>query len=344
MKAILNTLLSGKTLGQAEATEAFEMIMSGQGTSAQIAAFLAMIQLRGVTPDELIGAASVMRQHVIGVTVPDGLTAVDTCGTGGDHGGTFNVSTAAALVVAGAGRDKGVVVAKHGNRSVTSSSGSSQVLEALGVKLDVPVDVLTHCLDRAGICFCLASSHHPAMRHVMPTRLELGIRTMFNVLGPLTNPAGVKRQLLGVYAADLTETLAQVLGGLGAQHAMVVHARTSEGGLDELSTSGITRISEWVDGRLRTWDLDPASLGFAPAPRSALRVDSPTASAAVIREVLEGQHGPARDMVVLNSAAACVVAGLAGSLPDAVPLAEASIDSGAARQALDRLVEASHQA
>jgi anthranilate phosphoribosyltransferase len=280
-----------------------------------------------------------MRAKVAAVQVPDGLTVIDTCGTGGDAASTFNISTAAALVAAAAGRPHGVAVAKHGNRSVTSRSGSSQVLETLGVRLKVAPQTLTRCLDEAGLCFCFAPMHHPAMRHAVPIRQSLGVRTIFNVLGPLTNPAGARRQVMGVFAPELTETLATVLGELGSEDAMVVCGRLGEAGrLDELSTGGPTRVSRLRNGGVQTSEVDPASLGLAPPPPGALQVDGPEASAAVVREVLEGRPGPARDIVVLNAAAALVVAGLAADLSAGLERAGQAIDAGEARQALDRLV------
>lgn len=334
MKDILAMLLAGQTLTIEQSSAAFELIMTGQAGEAQIASFLSMIQMRGATVEELVGGVTIMRRHVVAVPVPSGLTVVDTCGTGGDHGGTFNVSTAAALVTAGAGRKAGIAVAKHGNRSVTSKSGSSQVLEALGVRLDVGVDVQKRCLEEAGICFCLAPLHHPAMKHVMPTRLQLGFRTMFNILGPLTNPAGARRQLVGAFNREVAGLLVEVLARLEAESAWVVTALTPEGALDELSINGTTTVYAWSDRRHEVFDIDPSTLGIAPADQAALKVDSPEASAEVIGRVLAGEPGPCRDMVLLNAAAALVVAGMASTLQDAMPIAAESIDSGAASQVL----------
>ncbi len=347
MKHLLAKLVAGETLSTDEATEAFELIMTGKASPVQTAGLLAMIQQRGVTVDELVGAAVVMRRKVLSVAVPEGLTLIDTCGTGGDHAGTFNISTTAALVAAGAGRPHGVAVAKHGNRSVTSKSGSSQVLEALGVKLDVTEDILTRCLVEAGLCFCYAPSHHPAMKHAIGPRQELGFRTMFNLLGPLTNPAGTKRQVIGVYDDALTVPIARVLQRLGAEHAMVVHGKTyaapdvTEGGLglDEITTTGSTRMTVLKDGHIDTTDLHPTDLGLHAASIAELRSDGVDASADVVRRVLSGECGPARDIVCLNAAAAMVVADLAGDLSEALELAAETIDSGAAQLALTRLVE-----
>ncbi|MEX0654955.1 MAG: anthranilate phosphoribosyltransferase [Phycisphaeraceae bacterium] len=345
MKHLLAQLVAGNPLTPDQAVEAFELIMTGQSTPAQTGALLAMIEQRGATVDELAGAATVMRQKVRCVDVPAGLRVIDTCGTGGDHAGTFNISTAAALVAAGAGLPHGVAVAKHGNRSVTSNSGSSQVLEALGVKLQVTPDTLGRCLEEAGLCFCFAPAHHPAMKHAAPIRAELGFRTMFNVLGPLTNPAGATRQLIGVFTTDMTKPIAAVLQRLGAEHAMVVHGQIPDDdgqhvdGLDELSTCGPSQISEVRDGKVKTYEIDPDDLGLSYSHPKALKADSPDASAALIRKLLAGEPGPPRDIVILNAAAALVVADLAADLAEGLEQAVESIDTGAAKQALDHLVE-----
>ncbi|MCX5661868.1 MAG: anthranilate phosphoribosyltransferase [Planctomycetota bacterium] len=339
MKHLLAILVAGKTLGVEQAVEAFELIMTGQASPAQIGALLAMIQIRGPHVDEITGAAKVMRAHVAKVEIPSGLRVIDTCGTGGDHANTFNISTASAIVAAGAGRPRGVAVAKHGNRSVTSKSGSSQVLEVLGVKLEASPATLTRCLDRAGICFCFAPSHHPAVKHVAPARQELGFRTLFNILGPLTNPAGATRQVMGVFAPELTEPLATVLLRTGTEHAMVVHGQLPDGsGLDELTTTGPSRVSHVQRGAMKTYTLEATSLGLARVEPESLRVDGPEASAAVIRRVLAGEPGPARDIVCLNAAAAMVVADLATDLTQGLALVRKSIDSGDAGRALDALV------
>ena len=349
MKHLLANLIQGDSLSEAQATEAFELIMTGQATAAQTGAMLALIQARGPTVDELVGAAKVMRAKAMKVHAPEGLTLIDTCGTGGDHAGTFNISTAAALVAAGAGRPHDIAVAKHGNRSVTSNSGSSQVLEELGVKLRVSGQTMTRCLDEAGVCFCFAPAHHPAMKHAMPVRLELGFRTLFNMVGPLTNPAGARRQVVGVFASSLTETIARVLHRLGAEQAMVVHGQIPDpdgkhvDGLDELSTAGPTRISHISGKLLRTFELDPDDIGLPFSHPSAMRVDSAAASAALIRKVLEGAHGPARDIVCLNAGAALLVAGLAADLGEGVQRAADSIDNGSAAQALASLVKLTNE-
>ena len=334
MKDILSALLSELTLSRKQMVEVFEQIMTGTAEPAAVGAMLALIQQRGASVDEITGAATVMRSKVTKVTVPAGLTAIDTCGTGGDHAGTFNISTAAAIVAAGAGRENDLVVAKHGNRSVTSKSGSSQVLETMGVKLMVSGETLTKCLDQAGLCFCFAQAHHPAMKHAAPIRAALGIPTIFNILGPLTNPAGATRQVMGVFSHALTEPIAKVLANLGAEHAMVVHGK----GLDELITWGKTRVSSVENGEVRTYDVNPAELGIKPCRVEDLQVDSSVASAAVIEKILNGDKGPSRDIVCLNAGAALLVGGIAKDLATGYALAQHAVDTGKAKAALDNLI------
>jgi anthranilate phosphoribosyltransferase len=334
MKEILSALLNELTLSRQQMVDVFEQIMTGQAEPAAVGAFLALIQQRGASVEEITGAATVMRDKVTKVTVPDGLTAIDTCGTGGDHAGTFNISTAAAIVAAGAGRAENLVVAKHGNRSVTSKSGSSQVLETLGVKLMVTGETLTQCLDEAGLCFCFAQAHHPAMKHAAPIRAALGIPTIFNILGPLTNPAGASCQVMGVFSHNLTEPIAQVLANLGTKNAMVVHGK----GVDELVTWGASRVSQVLDGEVSTYDINPADLGIKPCRVEELQVDSPVGSAGVIEDILSGKKGPARDIVCLNAGAALFVGGVAKDLATGYALAQHAVDSGAAKGALDKLV------
>lgn len=338
MKALLTKLSNGQTLSVDETTEAFEMIMTGAAEPAQVGALLGMIQVRGATVDEITGAATVMRAKVSGVTVPDGLTVIDTCGTGGDGAETFNISTAAALVAAAVCRPQNIAVAKHGNRAVTSKSGSSQVLETLGVKLMVSPDTLTRCLDEAGICFCFAPAHHPAMKHAGPIRASLGIRTIFNVLGPLTNPAGAKRQVMGVFSESLTEPIANVLKNLGSENAMIVHGQLNGAGLDEISTGGPTRISHLHNGTVETTELDPSSLGITPAAADELRVDGSEASAALINRIFAGEKGAPRDIVCVNAAAALVVAGIANDLADGVKQSATAIDNNDVAQTLEKLI------
>ena len=340
MKPLLAQLVQGHPLSTAQTIEAFELIMTGQATPAQIGALLGMLQLRGPTVDEITGAATVMRAKAVKVAVPAGLTVIDTCGTGGDHAETFNISTAAALVAAAVGRPRGVAVAKHGNRSVTSKSGSSTVLETLGVKLAVSGETLTRCLDEAGICFCFAPAHHPAMKYAAPVRQELGFRTLFNMLGPLTNPAQAKRQVMGVFDAALTEPIANVLLRLGAERAMVVHGEFIAGisGLDELTTTGISRISEVYNGAVFTRHVNAAALGLTKADPAALRVESPQQSGAFLHQIFSGAKGAPRDIVTLNAAAALVVAGLAMDLSQGIALAQSAIDSGDVRRVLEKLI------
>ncbi len=341
MHDVLRQLAEGQLLTTEQTVAAFEAIMTGRATPAQTGALLAMLQMRGPTVDEIVGAVQVMRDKVTPVVVPEGLTVVDTCGTGGDHCRTFNISTAAAIVAAGAARPHNVAIAKHGNRAVTSQSGSSQVLEALGVKLNVRGETLTRCLDEAGLCFCFAPLHHPAMKHAAPVRGELGFRTIFNLLGPLTNPAGARRQVIGVFQRELVDTIAQVLVRLGTEHAMVVHGRVEDcpTGLDEITTTGITDIATVRDGKIDRTELDCERLNLPRVQLEVLQVDSPQMSAEMIRYVLSGATGPARDIVCINAAAALVVADIVRELGPGLELAQRAIDNGDALRALETLVE-----
>ncbi len=338
LRDILLKLCRREDLTRDEARSAFDLIMAGEATDAQVGGLLIGLAAKGSTVDELVGAATVMRARSVHVRVDNAGVVLDTCGTGGDVKGTFNISTAAAIIAAAAG----VTVVKHGNRSASSKSGSADVLEQLGVRLDAPPGTAERCLAAANICFAFARSHHPAMRHVAAARTSLGVPTLFNVLGPLTNPAGARRQLLGVFAPELTERMAAVLRELGSERAWVVHA---DDGLDEISTMGPTRISELRDGHVATWRLDPAAdLDMPVAHLSDLQVDGVASAAAALRAVLAGEPGPMRDVAVLNAAAALVVAGRAETLAAAVPLATEAIDSGRARRTLDQLVAASNAA
>jgi anthranilate phosphoribosyltransferase len=312
--------------------------MSGQASDAQVGGLLVGLAAKGTTVEELVGAAQVMREKVVPVSCDPACGVVlDTCGTGGDVRGTFNISTAAALVVAASG----VKVVKHGNRSASSKSGSADVLEKLGVKIEASAQQLRRCLDEAGFCFAFARAHHPAMKFVAAARSALGIPTIFNLLGPLTNPAKARHQLLGVFAPELTDRLATVLRELGSERAWVVHA---DDGLDELSTLGPTRVSELRAGEVHTWSLDPARLGLRYARLSDLQVDSADESAEVIRRMLRGESGPARDIVALNAAAALVVAGSAPDLAQALHRAVEAIESGRAQRTLEALVRCSNDA
>ena len=336
IRDILLKLCRREDLTRAEAREAFLHIMSGEAAEAQVGGLLVGLAAKGTTVEELVGAAQVMREKVVPVSCgPDCGVVLDTCGTGGDVRGTFNISTAAALVVAGAG----VKVVKHGNRSASSKSGSADVLEKLGVKIELSAQQARRCLDEAGFCFAFARAHHPAMKFVAPARSALGIPTIFNLLGPLTNPANARHQLLGVFAPELTDRLATVLRELGSERAWVVHA---DDGLDELSTLGPTRVSELANGEVHTWSLDPAKLGLPYARLSDLQVDTADASADVIRRVLRGEAGPARDIVALNAAAALVVAGKEAHLPQALKRAIEAIESGQALRTLEALVRCSN--
>jgi anthranilate phosphoribosyltransferase len=299
-REILLKLCRREDLSRDEAREAFEVIMSGQATDAQIGGLLVGLAAKGTTVEELVGAATVMRQKVLPVAQdPSDKDAVilDTCGTGGDVRGTFNISTTAALIVAATG----VKVVKHGNRSASSKSGSADVLERLGVRLEVTTDCLSRCLKETNICFAFARSHHPAMKYVAQARTSLGIPSIFNLLGPLTNPGGARHQLLGVFTPELTDRLAAVLRELGSLRAWVVHAHD---GLDELSTIGPTRIAELKDGRINTWTLKPGDVGLGYARLSDLQVNSADESAQVIRDILKGTPGPHADIALLNAAGA----------------------------------------
>lgn len=330
----LRCLLDGHSLDRQQAHQIFGQIMSGELSQPQVAGLLVALAAKGESVDEIAGAALAMREHSLKVPC-DWPDLVDTCGTGGTGISTFNVSTAAAMVVAGAGGR----VAKHGNRTATRASGSADVLAALGVKIDVPPQTMSQCLQQAGVCFCMAVTCHPAMKHAAPVRKALGVRTIFNLLGPLTNPAGAKRQLMGVFNAALTEPIAQVLAALGSERAMIVH---SQDGLDEISIAAPTRITTLADGKISTTVFHPAEAGITGGKLSDLIVASPAESAEVIRQVLQGRTGPTRDIVILNAAAALAVAGKSSDIKGAIPLAQAAIDSGKAWGALEKLISVSN--
>jgi len=334
LKPLLAQVAAGRTLSEGEAEAAFEIIMSGNATPSQMGALLMALRVRGESVDEITGAARIMRLKALTIEAPPG--TIDTVGTGGDGAGTFNISTASALVVAGSG----VPVAKHGNRAFSSRSGAADVLAALGVNIEADMAVVRRCLWEIGMCFLMAPRHHSAMRHVGPTRVELGTRTIFNLLGPMSNPAGARRQLVGVFAPEWVRPMAEVLGRLGAERAWVVHGD----GIDELTTAGITTVAEYNDGRVIEFDVVPEDAGLKPARLEDLRGGEPAHNAALMREVLNGSHGPLRDVVLLNSAAALVVAGQADDLRDGAERAARAIDSGAARQVLERLVAATNAA
>jgi anthranilate phosphoribosyltransferase len=334
LKEILLKLCRREDLTRDEAREAFAHLLSGEATESQIGGLLVGLAAKGTTAEELVGAATVMREKSIPVPCEGDGVIIDTCGTGGDVRGTFNISTAAAIVCAAAG----VRVVKHGNRSASSKSGSADVLEKLGVGLETPPERLGECLRQANICFAFARYHNPAMNFVGAARSSLGIPTIFNVLGPLTNPAKAKHQLLGVFTPELTDRMATVLRELGSERAWVVHA---EDGLDELSTLGRTRVSELKDGHVRTWTLDPRTVGLDYARLSDLTVNSVDEAAAALNAVFDGERGPRRDIVTLNAGAALVVAGKAGDLRQGVELSAQAIDSGSVRRTLDALIRCS---
>jgi anthranilate phosphoribosyltransferase len=331
---ILLQLCRREDLSAEQSRFAFTHLMSGTATDAQIGGFLVGLAAKGSTVDELVGAASVMRDHVVPVPTDPGDSVLDTCGTGGDVKGTFNISTAAAIVAAAAG----VKVVKHGNRSASGKTGSADVLEALGVRLDTTPEVQTRCLQEVNLCFAFARGHHPAMKHVAAARASLGIPTLFNLLGPLTNPAGAKHQLLGVFAPELTEKLALVLQRLGSVRAWVVHA---EDGLDEISTTCATRVSELHDGRVTTWTLDPEHLGLPRGSIDDLRVDGVEAAADAIRQIVAGRPGPMRDITLLNAAAAIVISGCSATLKNGLDRAAGAVDSGRVRATIQKLIEIS---
>ncbi len=333
LKHLINKVSTGAALEREEIQAALETMMSGVASPAQMGAFLMAMRVRGETVDEITGAAELMRSKMTTVDAPPG--AIDIVGTGGDSHGTFNVSTCAALVAAGAGAK----VAKHGNRSVSSKSGASDVLAALGVKLDITPETVAACIREAGVGFMWAPMHHSAMKHWAPVRAELGIRTIFNVLGPICNPANVKRQIVGVYARELIEPIAHVLKNLGAEHVWVVHGHD---GLDELTTTGATSIAELKDGEVHVFEITPADAGLQPARLTDLLGGDADVNATAIRRVLAGAKEPFRDIVVLNAGAALVVAGLADTLASGVEQAAAAIDDGRAQAALDRLIEVSN--
>jgi anthranilate phosphoribosyltransferase len=331
----LKALLDRRDLSREEAREAMGAIMTGEATPAQIGGFLIALRLKGETPDEIAGFAEAIRGHVLAVK-PQRDDLVDTAGTGGDGQATINISTAAALVAAAAG----AAVAKHGNRAVSSASGSADVLEALGFSLDAPVERIERSIDELGFGFLFAPTHHPGFRHAAPVRKELATRTVFNVLGPLTNPAGARAQVVGVYDPALVRTIAEVLARLGARRAFVVHGF---GGIDELSPAGPNVVCEVVDGGVREREVDPAALGLAPCPPAELRGGSPEENAAVIRAVFSGEErGGKRDAILLNAAGAIAAGGHAEDLRDGLEFARESVDSGAAAERLEALIAFSH--
>jgi len=335
LKPLLAKLATGATLTRAEAREAFNILMSGDATPSQAGAFLMGLRVRGETVEEIAGAVEAMRAKALVLDAPPG--TIDTCGTGGDAIGTFNISTGAALVAAACG----VPVAKHGNRAMSSKSGSADVLTALGVKIDADLALVREALWDAHIGFLMAPRHHGAMRHVAGTRVELGTRTIFNLLGPLSNPAGARRQLIGVFDAKWTEPLAQVLGRLGSERVWVVHGAD---GMDELTTTGPSVVAELQDGHVTRFEVTPEQAGLARARTEDLKGGDPHANAGALLSLLGGAHGPYRDIVVLNAAAALVVAGRTNDLKTGAALAAQAIDSGRAMAVLERLIAITNRA
>jgi anthranilate phosphoribosyltransferase len=329
IREAIAALVDGRSLTEAEAAAVMEEIMSGEATPAQFGAFVTALRLKGETVDEIAGMARVMREKARRVHVEGVL--LDTCGTGGDARGTFNVSTAAAFVAAGAGAR----VAKHGNRAMTSRCGSADVLEALGARIDLSPEQVKACLEETGVGFMFAPSFHPAMKFAAGPRREIGVRTVFNILGPLTNPAGAACQVLGVAEASLAETMAQVLARLGSRRALVVHGRD---GLDEMSISGPTLVCELAGGCVRRYEVTPQEVGLALYEAASVAGGTPEENAAALREVLAGRPGPQRDIVLLNAAAGLVALERAAALVEGVTQAAEAIDSGAARERLERFV------
>ena len=328
-------VIEGADLSRGEMTDVMNQIMSGEATDAQIGAFLIALRVKGECVDEIAGAASVMREKATPIATKHDVI-VDTCGTGGDHSGTFNISTTAAFVAAGAG----LCVAKHGNRAATSQSGSADVLSALGVNIEASPETVSRCLDDVGIGFLFAISLHGAMKYAIGPRREIGARTIFNALGPLSNPAGAKRQVVGVYSAALTETLAGVLATLGSERAFVVHGSD---GLDEMTLTGPTRVSELKAGSVSTYDVSPGDFGLAQAPADALKGGDADYNAEITRSILNGEEGPRRDIVLLNAAAAIVAGDKARDLNEGVQVAAEVIDSGKALEKLEGLIVASQE-
>ncbi len=333
LKALIGKVAAGTPLTDTEAERAFDIIMSGKATPAQIGGFLMALRVRGETVDEIAGAVRTMRAKMLPVEAPE--DAVDVVGTGGDASGSYNISTCSAFVVAGCG----VPVAKHGNRSLSSKSGAADVLTHLGVDIDITPQQIALCIREAGIGFMFAPNHHSAMKHVGPARTELGTRTIFNLLGPLSNPAGVRRQMVGVFAEQWVEPIALVLRALGSTRAWVVHGSD---GLDEITTTGPTRVASLDDGEVTVSTIAPGDVGLPLARPEDLRGGEAAENAAALRAVLEGGRGPYRDVVLMNAAATLIVAGRAGSLAQGVEMAARSIDNGAALDRMERLVAISN--
>ncbi len=332
LKEYIGKVAGGTPLSFDDARDAFDIIMSGEATPGQIGGFLMALRVRGETVEELSGAVTTMRSKMLRVEAPEG--AIDIVGTGGDGSHSVNISTASAFVIAGAG----VPVAKHGNRGLSSQTGAADVLTALGVRIDLEPAEISRCIAAAGVGFMFAPAHHPAMRHVGPTRAELGTRTIFNLLGPLSNPAGVTRQMVGVYSPEWVEPVAEALRMLGAERSWVAHGD----GYDEITTTGETKIAELVDGKIRTFTLTPEAVGLKRYQKAELRGGDAAFNAAALRLLLDGAHGAYRDTVLMNAGAGLLVAGKVASVEEGVASAANVIDSGKAAKVLDRLVEASN--
>ncbi|MGV1914393.1 anthranilate phosphoribosyltransferase [uncultured Agrobacterium sp.] len=333
LKPLIAKVANGESLNREEARQAFDILMSGEATPSQIGGFLMALRVRGETVDEIVGAVSSMRARMLPVSAP--AHAVDIVGTGGDGLGTYNISTLAAIIVAGTG----LPVAKHGNKALSSKSGTADALSALGVKLDIGPELISRCINEAGLGFMFAQLHHSAMRHVGPTRVELGTRTIFNLLGPLSNPAGAKRQLLGVFSPRWLQPIAEVLRDLGSESIWVVHGD----GMDEITTTGVTHVAALEDGKIRTFDLTPKDFGVSSATIDDLKGGDGIFNANALRGVLSGHKNAYRDVSLCNAAAALVVAGKAETLSDGMKIASASLDEGQAAAALDKLVAVSNE-
>ena len=333
LKPLIAKVANGKSLNREEARQAFDILMSGEATPSQIGGFLMALRVRGETVDEIVGAVSSMRARMLPVSAPE--HAVDIVGTGGDGLGTYNISTLAAIIVAGTG----LPVAKHGNKALSSKSGTADALSALGVKLDIGPELISRCINEAGLGFMFAQLHHSAMRHVGPTRVELGTRTIFNLLGPLSNPAGAKRQLLGVFSPRWLQPIAEVLRDLGSESIWVVHGD----GMDEITTTGVTHVAALENGKIRTFDLTPKDFGVSSATIDDLKGGDGIFNAKALRGVLSGHKNAYRDVSLCNAAAALVVAGKAETLSEGMKIASASLDEGKAAAALDRLVAVSNE-
>ena len=334
LREALGKLVLGQDLSRDEARQAMRSLVDGEATPSQIAAFAIALRMKGETAEEIAGLAEVMRAAA--TRVEAGSDVVDVVGTGGDGSGTLNISTLSALIVAAAGGR----VAKHGNRSVTSACGAADFLEAVGIAIDLPPDGVARCVAETGFGFMFAPQYHPAMRHAIVPRREIGVRTVFNILGPLTNPAGARRQLTGVAVPGLGETLARVLALLGARHALVVHG---EDGLDEISLATGTQVHEARDGDVRSYRIEPANFGLESAPTDAIRGGTVDRNVAIARAILDGQAGPTRDVVLLNAGAALYVAGLSGSIPAGIQRAATELDSGRVRHKVEQVAAASQR-